>query len=65
LDQRGLEIDPDKLTPSQLDRIAEHLIQKALAGNPAAVEEATRRLEAGESVTSTYSFSSRIWMALV
>jgi hypothetical protein len=26
------EIAPDKLTPEQLDCIAEHLIQKALAG---------------------------------
>jgi len=47
-----LEIDPEKLTPRQLDVIAEHLIAKALAGKPeAAVAEARRRLEAGETVT--------------
>jgi hypothetical protein len=47
-----MDIDPDKLTPAQLDRIAEHLIQKALTGKPEAmVAEARRRLEAGETVT--------------
>jgi hypothetical protein len=46
-----MDIDPDKLTPEQLDKIADHLIQKALKGNPTAVEEARKRLEAGESVT--------------
>src|ERR1022692_2427202 len=47
-----MDIDPDKLTPAQLDKIAEHLIQKALAGKPEAmVAEARRRLEAGEAVT--------------
>jgi len=47
-----MDIDPDKLTPAQLDKIAEHLIQKALAGKPEAmVAEARRRLEAGETVT--------------
>jgi hypothetical protein len=46
-----VEIDPDKLTPQQLDRIAEHLLQKALGDNPQAIAEARRRLEAGESVT--------------
>jgi hypothetical protein len=47
-----LDIDPDKLTPAQLDGIAEHLIKKALADKPEAmVAEARRRLEAGESVT--------------
>jgi hypothetical protein len=35
-----------------LDKIAEHLIQKALAGkSPEVVAEAQRRLEAGETVT--------------
>jgi hypothetical protein len=33
--------DP-KLTPEQLDCIAEHLIQKALGNNPEAVAEARR-----------------------
>jgi hypothetical protein len=46
------DIDPDKWTPEQLDKVAEALIQKALAGQPAAVvEEARRRIEAGETVT--------------
>jgi hypothetical protein len=34
------EIDPDKMTPEQLDVIAEHLIQKALAGQPQEVVDA-------------------------
>ncbi len=46
-----MDIDPDKLTPAQLDKIAEHLIKKALGDNPVAVAEAKRRLEAGETVT--------------
>ena len=46
-----MEIDPDKLTPAQLDQIAEHLIKKALGDNPEAVAEAKWRLEAGEMVT--------------
>lgn len=46
-----MEIDPDKLTPAQLDKIAEHLIKKALGDNPEAVAEAKRRLEAGGMVT--------------
>ena len=41
----------DKLTSEQLDCIAEHLIRKALGDNPAAVAEATRRIDAGETVT--------------
>jgi hypothetical protein len=46
------EMDPDKMTPEQLDCISEHLIKKALAGKPEAmVAEARRRLEAGETVT--------------
>jgi hypothetical protein len=47
-----LDVDPDKLTPEQLDKIAEHLMAKALAGKPQKVaEEARRRLESGETVT--------------
>jgi hypothetical protein len=47
-----MDIDPDKLSSEMLDKIAEHLIAKALAGkSPAMVEEARRRLEAGEKVT--------------
>jgi len=42
-----MDIDPDKLTPVQLDCIAEHLIKKALGDNPKAVAEARRRIEAG------------------
>ncbi len=46
------DLDPDKLSPEILDKLAEHLIQKALAGKPPEmVEEARRRLEAGETVT--------------
>jgi hypothetical protein len=45
------DLDPDKMTPDQLDVIAEHLIRKALGDNPAAVAEATRRIEAGEVPT--------------
>jgi hypothetical protein len=36
-----MDIDPDKLTPAQLEVIAQHLIEKALGNNP----EARRRLE--------------------
>jgi hypothetical protein len=44
------EIDPDKLTPAQLDKIGEHLIR--MAGiDEAKVAEAKRRLAAGEDVT--------------
>lgn len=50
-----MDIDPDKLTPEILDKLADHLIQKALKekglNNPAAVAEVTKRLEAGETVT--------------
>jgi hypothetical protein len=45
------DIDPNKLTPEMLDKIAEHLIQKALGNKPAMVTEARRRLEAGEALT--------------
>ena len=48
----NLTIDPDKLTPEMLDKIAEHLIQNALGsnGSPVAVADVKRRLEAGETV---------------
>ncbi len=42
-----MDIDPDKLTPEQLDTIADHLLKKALGGDPVVAEEARRRLEAG------------------
>jgi len=45
------ETDPDKMTPDQLDVIADHLIRKALGDNPAAVAEAQRLIEAGETPT--------------
>ena len=32
-----LDIDPDKLTLEQLDKIAEHLIKRALGDNPVVV----------------------------
>jgi hypothetical protein len=46
-----LDIDPKKLTPEQLNVIAEHLIKRALGDNPVVVAEPKRRLEAGETVT--------------
>jgi|HubBroStandDraft_6_1064221.scaffolds.fasta_scaffold485125_2 hypothetical protein len=43
-----LEIDPDKLTPRQLDVIADHLIAKAVGNDdPHVIAEARRQLEAG------------------
>jgi hypothetical protein len=42
-----LEIDPDKLTPLQLDVIAEHLIRRAVGDDPQAIAETRRQLEAG------------------
>jgi hypothetical protein len=39
--------DP-KLTPEQLDCIAEHFMNKALGGDQRAVAECRRQLEAGE-----------------
>jgi hypothetical protein len=46
------DLDPDKLSPEMLDKIAEHLIAQALAGKSAGVvDEARRRIEAGEPVT--------------
>jgi hypothetical protein len=45
------EIDPDKMTPEQLDKIADHLLKKALGDNPAVIAEVNRRLAAGEDVT--------------
>jgi hypothetical protein len=45
-------LDADKLSPEILDKLAEHLIQKALAGKPPEmIEEARKRIEAGEEVT--------------
>jgi hypothetical protein len=42
------DIDPDKLTPEMLDKLAEHLINKALAGkSPEEAAETRRRIEAG------------------
>ena len=47
-----LDLDPDKLSPEILDKLAEHLINKALAGKPPEmIEEACKRSEAGETVT--------------
>jgi hypothetical protein len=46
------DIDIDKLSPEVLDKLAEHLINKALAGKPEPmVAEARRRIEVGETVT--------------
>jgi hypothetical protein len=44
-----LDIDPDKVPPELLDKIANRMIEQAL-GSQAAVEEVNRRLAAGESV---------------
>jgi hypothetical protein len=43
------DIDIDKLSPEVLDRLAEHLMNKALGGNPKAVAEARRQIEAGKT----------------
>jgi hypothetical protein len=46
------DIDSEKLSPEILDKLAEHMIQKALAGRPPEmIEEARKRIEAGEEVT--------------
>ena len=45
-----MEIDPDKLTPAMLDKIADHLLKKALGEN-APIAEIDRRLAAGQDVT--------------
>ncbi len=46
-----MDIDPDKLTPAQLDRIAEHLIEKALGtSDPQIIADTKRKLEAGETL---------------
>jgi hypothetical protein len=46
-----MEIDPDKLSPEMLDKIADHLLKKALGDNPAVIAEVDRRLQAGVDVT--------------
>jgi hypothetical protein len=46
-----MDLDPDKLTPEMLDKIADHL-KKALGDNPRVVEDVKRRLEAGDHPTS-------------
>jgi hypothetical protein len=43
-----MDIDPDKLTLAMLDKIANHLLQKALGATPAVIAEIDRRLAAGE-----------------
>ena len=45
-----LEMDPDKMSPELLDKIADHLLKKALGEN-APIAEINRRLAAGEDVT--------------
>jgi hypothetical protein len=44
------DLDPDKMSPELLDKIANRMIEQAL-GSQAAVEEVNRRLAAGETVT--------------
>jgi lipoate-protein ligase A len=50
-----LDIDPNKLTPEVLDKLADHLIAKALKekgmNTPEKVAEISKRLEAGETIT--------------
>jgi hypothetical protein len=41
----------NKMTPDQLDIIADHLLSRALGGNQRAVAEAQRLIEAGENPT--------------
>jgi len=48
------DIDPDKLNPEMLDKIADHLIAKALAqsgiqAKPHTIAEIGRRIEAGKT----------------
>jgi hypothetical protein len=45
-----MDIDPDKLTPEQLDKIANHLLKQALGEN-APIAEISWRLVAGEDLT--------------
>jgi hypothetical protein len=46
------DIAIDKLSPEVLDKLAEQLIQKALAGKPREmIEEARKRINAGEEVS--------------
>jgi hypothetical protein len=45
-----LDLDPAKIPPELLDKIANRMIEQAL-GSAAAVEEVNRRLATGESVT--------------
>jgi hypothetical protein len=40
-----MDIDPDKLTPEMLDKIADRLLKKAFGDNPKAVAEAQRLIE--------------------
>jgi hypothetical protein len=42
-----LDIDRDKLTPEQLDKIAEHLLAKVVGNDPKVIAETRRQLEAG------------------
>ena len=44
------DLDPNKMTPDQLDVIANHLLRQALPDLPELVPEVRRRMEAGEMV---------------
>jgi hypothetical protein len=50
------DLDPDKMTPEVLDKLADHLIQRALKekglNSPEMVAEVGLRLEAGETAES-------------
>ncbi len=46
-----MDLDPAKLTPEVLDKLAEHLMNKAFNGDQRAVAECRRQLEAGGTPT--------------
>jgi hypothetical protein len=46
-----LDLDPNKMSPELLDKIADDLLKKALGDNPRAIAEVDRRLAAGENPT--------------
>jgi hypothetical protein len=45
------DLDPDKLTPEMMDKLADHMLKQALGDNPAVIAEVNRRLAAGEDLT--------------
>jgi hypothetical protein len=45
------DLDPGKMSPELLDKIANRMIEQALDGDPRAIAEAQRLIEAGETPT--------------